>query len=419
MELRPHQQRSSARLAPRALWAIMACAVLLRLGVALAGSDAPASTDESHWRDMGRAIHRDGLLAAGAHTYRPPLYPLLLAATYAGVGAYPLAVPVWQSLLGAAMCGLVWRIGARLGGAGVGLLAAAWMATYPLLVFFSQLIMAETLLVFLTLLSVLAALRLFERGGLPEALALGLSCGLTALCKSTLLAWLPLLLGVWAWRQWRYQERFSAVRAGVRAREALWYMGSRGLLVAVGLGLAMLPGSARNHAMTGHWVPVSTNLGVNLLVGHEPEASGLYRDGADYLGMFQRLVDAEPNAALADRLATRRMLTIMVAHPWRTAKLAVHKTRYFWSPWVTGAGGWRGLVGVLSSAPLLLLGLVGVWHARSSAVGATVGTLVVALTLVHALVFAHTRFRLPLDAALMAPAAWTVQRLWRHLRKGK
>ena len=178
------------------------------------------------------------------------------------------------------------------------------------------------------------------------------------------------------------------------------------------MALALAPWTVRNYLMTGQLALVSTNLGVNLLIGHEEQATGQYREGTDYLVMYERLVDAEPNAVVADRLATRRVLGWMLASPLRTAELAGRKLALFWSPWVTGGSGWTGGIGLLTCGPLLALGLWGWWGLRGSVAGWAVGALLLGLSLVHALIFAHTRFRLPIDAALMGPAALALSRLW-------
>lgn len=395
---------------PRALWLIAAFALAIRLAVLLLTGDAPVSTDERHWHRLGVAFQEQGLMSPRAHTYRPPLYPLLIAAAYHLAGQRPDSVRLFQAILGAATCLLVYRVGARLGSGDTGLLAAAAAAVYPLFVLFASLLMAEVLLVFLVMLCVLAAVRLFEREGALDAVMLGASFGIAGLCKPVVLGWVPVLGLAWI------------VFAMRRRREASWSlsvadMGARALGVIGGMLVVIAPWTVRNAAMTGHFVPVSTNLGVNLVVGHEPGADGGYRDGVDYLAMCAQLVDGETNAAVGDRLVTRHMLARMLAAPGRTLKLALRKVVRFWNPWVTDARGWQAAVGLVSAGPVIVLGLWGLWKLRRTPAGIVVASLVVALTLVHALVFAHTRFRLPVDAALLAPAALMVQRLWHVCRE--
>lgn len=429
----------------RRLGLVVAGAVLLRLAVWMMVGGYSLSTDENHWRRMGMSIYAEGLMAPRAHTYRPPLYPLFIAATYHLAGPHDGAVRIAQALLGAATCLLVYALGVRIGTPATGMLAAVAAAGYPLLVLFANLLMAEVLLTVLVLLCVLAALRLLERDRLVDAALLGAACGLAALCKPVVLAWVPLLVAVWGWvrlhagvparaggQAWdpaRASKRDEAwARQDARndndareweARPAPAAPGlaaalARGAALAAGLLLVLAPWSLRNAAMTGHWTPLSTNLGINLLIGHEPEATGGYRHGVDYLSMYHELVDYEMHPVVANRLATRRMLRVMVASPLRTMRLAVGKIVELWSPRVTGTRGWLAVAGALSTGPVIVLGLGGLWQVRRTPTGLVVGTLALALTLVHALIFANTRFRLPVDAALLAPAALMTQRLWRR-----
>jgi len=404
--------------ATRWLAGIVAAGVALRIAALALRAGTVVSTDEQHWHRMALAFLQGGLLSPEAHTYRPPLYPLLVAFTYWLAGPHVEAVVVWQVLMSAGTSVLAHRVGLRLGGERAGLLAAAATAAYPLFVLFAGALMAETLLVFLALLAVLAAVRWLEGGTAMEAFVLGIALGLACACKPVFLAWAPLLFGARVW--WRGRARRAEQRCRVKTHG--WAGGTgrecrHAAALLAGLALVLGPWSVRNAAMTGRWAPVSTNLGMNLLVGHEDGADGTYREGVDYLGMYARLVPPGLDPVAGDRAGTRLLLAKMWRAPRRTALLAARKAWILWSPAVTGAAGWPLAVGVASATPVLVLGLVGVLQYRHTPVGVAVGTLAGALTLVHALVFAHTRFRLPVDAALMGPAAAVLVRVVARARR--
>jgi len=381
----------------RWLLLVLLCALVLRIGLGLTRQGLDASTDELHWDRIAGAFLEEGMLSKRAGTYRPPLYSLLLAGTYGLCGQRPEVVRLWQALLGTVTCGLLYAFGRRLSGEWVGMLAAGMAAVYPLFVFFTGVLMAETLLDCLAAAVLVQGLRLEEAPALGRGLGLGVLLGLAGLTKPVLLAWAPLLL--WGW--WR------------RARLGRKGKGARLAAVVGGMILVTAPWSGRNYLATGHLVPVSTNMGINLLIGHEPEATGVYREGVDYLGMYDRLVQPETDPVVRDRLAVRRVGARIAADPLRALQLAGRKLFLFWSPLVTGEDGWRGWIGLLSSGPLLALGLWGCWQLRGSAGGWMVGSLLVSLSLVHALFFAHTRFRLPIDTALIGPAALALVEHWK------
>ena len=149
------------------LWLVLAMALALRAGFGLTREGLTASTDEANWDAQAKIYLHHGLLHPDSGTYRPPLYPLMVAAIYEVCGQNLLAVRLWQAFLGTITCALLFGIGRHLGGERCGLIAAALGAFYPIMVFFCSALMAETLLVLLTTAVVLLALRM-ESPSNPE-----------------------------------------------------------------------------------------------------------------------------------------------------------------------------------------------------------------------------------------------------------
>ena len=79
-------------------------------------------------------------------------------------------------------------------------------------------------------------------------------------------------------------------------------------------------------------MPISTNLGINLLVGHEPSATGRYSDDADYWQMVREIAGGEEDPVLRDALVARHALQGVVAQPLRTVRLAAIKVVSLWIP---------------------------------------------------------------------------------------
>ncbi len=386
-----------------ALLGALALALALRCGLAVVAPPLGAAADEAHWERMARVFLEQGVLATEAGTYRPPLYPLLLAAVYAVGGTGRWTVLLFQSGLAMLTCGLIYSLACRSGSRRTGLLAAGMAAGYPLLVFFADVLMAEVLIVLLSV-AVLWAYASFAACPKPRRSALvGAALGLAALAKPVLLAWGPLLAAGWWWHC-RRPPRESLVLAGA---------------AALGVVLVMLPWTLRNAALTGAFVPVSTNAGINLLVGQQPAADGTYQDSVDYQRLYNALVVPETDPVRRDRVAVSRLLASMAADPGRVAALAGRKLVLLWSPWIADESTARNAIALFSTGPLLLLGCVGLWRLRHQPVAWGVLSLAVSLSAVHALFFAHARFRLPADAALMVPAAHVVEGFLSRLRTGR
>ncbi|MDA0746825.1 MAG: glycosyltransferase family 39 protein [bacterium] len=376
------------------LWMVLFLALVLRVGFGLTREGLTASSDERNWDGMARAFLLSGLLHPDGGTYRPPLYALMLAGVYEVGGHNPDLVRLVQAVLGTVTCIFLYGIGRRIGGEATGLVAAGWGAVYPFFVFFSGVLMAETLLVFLTTAALCQALRLISFPTVWNAGLLGVVLGLGVLCKPVLLPWAILLL----WGQWRLADQ------EMRSKRIH-------LVVALAaIGLVVAPWTVRNALVTGHFVPVSSNFGMNLMIGNGPGATGRYQDEMDYLDVFHRMTASEEDAVEKDQLMARKAMGWIAGDPLRFLGLVIKKLAWFWAPVVPDESFFRNVVAFFSSGPLLVLGLWGVLRLRGRPEAWAVGTLALSLVVVHAFFFAHTRFRLPLDAALMAPAAlWIVQ----------
>jgi len=378
------------------LAAAVAVGLALRLGFGLTLEGLGAASDEALWDGLAEAFGRLGILHPDPGTYRPPLYPLMLSGVYQVAGRSPAAARVWQAVLGGATCVLVYGVGRRLGNRSTGALASWLVALYPLFIYFTGVLLAETLLVFLVAGALLLALWHADNSSPGRSAALGVVLGLGALCKPVVLAWVPPLL--WG-LDWKPGRRLS------------------GLVVLGALALTVAPWTLRNLAVTGRVVPISSNLGMNLLIGMEPDADGVYHNERDYVAMHRSLTKAE-DPVVQDRHAALRAVGWMADSPLRTLWLSVRKIALLWSPYLPGESAFRSIVSVLSCGPVLCLGLWGLVQLRGRPEAWAIGSLVVSLSLVHALFFAHARFRLPIDVALMGPAAWTLAAGWGRWVRG-
>lgn len=130
----------------------------------------------------------------------PPLYPLMLSA----LSALGATSELWHRsagiLLGGATVGLVGLLGRRVGGASVGLAAAALCAVHPTLIAADGALLSETLYGPLVAAMLLAAYAVLDRPDVFRACLLGALVGLATLARSEAILFLALLAGPVAWR---------------------------------------------------------------------------------------------------------------------------------------------------------------------------------------------------------------------------
>ena len=371
------------------LWSLLTFALLLRVGFGLTQSDLTNASDEVHWDRLGQAYVALGILHPETGMYRPPLYGLFLAGMYHTFGRNLILVRIVQAIMGTITCYLIYVLGCKMGEVVVGLVAAGLFAIYPLFIFFSGVLMAETLLILLTTMSFVSCVQFWQKSTFTMAMVFGGIVGLSALCKPILLPWLPPLLFFW-WRKLRLTpvQKLPLV-----------------LTVIGALCLIILPWTARNHIISGEFVPISTNLGINLLVGAHPEGRGIYDNHIDYPALYHTLADTSQGTA-ADRRVAGIVLGWIIAQPLHYLSLSIDKLLYFWCPWVPGEPLLYNAIAVLSCTPLLILGLIGAFSQRHRPEGLALILLIICMSLLHMVFFSHVRFRLPIDAVLCAPSAW-------------
>jgi len=332
------------RAALRSPWAWAVVALAVRLAYVLAGSglDAVPWSDSVDYHRLaahlasGRGFTLGPDDALYPTTFRPPLVPALVAPLYALFGPrYGLSL-LLQALLGAlvvpvaaavargvARDALLARGVARAVDrderfvARAAALTAAAIAVWPPLVYFTGALLTETTASLLVTLSLLLALGLRTAGGTRRALALGAILALAALARPTAL---PLAAVLLAW----------LALAGPRPRAAR--MRAVGLAL-VAFGLVLLPWTARNRAVTGAWIPLTSGGGAALWDGNNPlvAADPRWRGGALSLRAVEPYAQefAGMDELAIDRHAGARARVFLAADPARAARMATWKLQRF------------------------------------------------------------------------------------------
>ena len=404
---RPRVDRAIVGLTAAA-FAVRALYLVLEPRCELAG-------DESSWVALG--VHELGRPRRGLSPLRvplifyPPLYPYFIAVLHRAFGT--LAAVQWvQAAVGALLVPAVGRAGALAFGRRAGLLAAALVAFYPELVWFSGRFWSETLFCVLLWWGIERTLRADASGSARVAAAAGFFLGLATLARELALYLAP-LAAAWLLRPssgWTTRASWRPSAGALRRAGAL----------ALALVLTVAPWTIRNAIVFGAFVPVSTMGGLNLWQGNTT---------VSHLEIYQAL--AKMGGPLEQDRYCREMAweTIRSRQPlWILEKLGEQMPEF----WKAGSEVLdhlvaRGACGPLTDAavvPLevLLVGpylavfflfLVALVRVRWTAGGAFLLALLAAYNLAHVVAYATTRFRLPvLPVLFMAAAALVVG--WRE-----
>lgn len=349
--------------------------------------------DEHEYTTLAHQLATQGRFTLDGNTptaYRPPGYPVLMAVC-AKLGGETRSFRVLNSLALVASVALLHALARRAGASPLhAMLGAAVMAAYPLNLYTAGTLYPQTLLTTMTL----AALWVLWRPGTladRHAAAFGILAGLQALTVPTALA--PMgALGAWA--LW---QRAPAVR---RIRLAT-------LMLSFSL-LVLLPWSLRNLRVLDAWVPVSTNSGINLLLGNSPGTTPTAGVNVD-LGEHVRAA-AMMNEVQRDRYYKTAARANIREEPLRYGLLYVLKWLNHFNVYnrlhtADEAGAWQPIVLGVFYVPLLALACRRAWRAaRTGGLGAAASMLVL-LYLVQAaaqaVFFTRLRFRVPYDPLLI------------------
>ncbi|HOW97264.1 MAG TPA: tetratricopeptide repeat protein [Kiritimatiellia bacterium] len=257
--------------------------------------------------------------------FRPPGYPYFLSAIYRLIGAAPAPARLVQFALGVLNVFLAFWFTRRWFGEAAGLIAAALAGTYWVFIYYEGELLEPVLLITLTWLALLALGQWTADGRPAWLLGAGLALGASALARPNALAWLP---AVALWLAWRIGDWKKAARPA-------------GLLVA-GTLLAVLPVTARNYIVARDVVLISSNGGINLLLGQDPEAVADHASSEtgnwscfDYPALLAKAsakAGRPLKASEASRWFARKARQQIIGRPGVTARLLALKTLLFWGP---------------------------------------------------------------------------------------
>jgi 4-amino-4-deoxy-L-arabinose transferase-like glycosyltransferase len=395
--------------ASRIALAAVVVSLVLAGGYAIVLGDTVRYLDEQVYTRLAQSMADGvGYSADGVQptAYRPPGYPFLLLPVYWLASGNVLAMRFVGVL---ALAGCVWlsyRIGRRTGSPAAGAVAAVITACYPLAIYTATALYPQIPALFLLLANIEFGLRAAETTGRRRfgcVLASGVAGGLLAITVPNFAVSVFIVV---VWLAWR--NRGAAWRAAAA------------ILVVV----AVIPGAwcVRNAVSLHAFVPVSTNDGINLLLGnseHTTAGSGTNVDIARY--------DQEAKDRLLDEVGINKFFSQsgvdwVTAHPGDAAVLYVKKVANsfaYSSEMATSGQGNRAadLLLALTYYPLLALAAWRVISARKRQLSAeeklTVGLIVLNLLLL-AVFFTRLRFRVPLDGLTILLAASAVVHLLRR-----
>ncbi len=339
-----------------------------------------------------------------------PLYPHLLAVVYAiwGVGSH--AILLLQLALTVLNIWLVHRLARNLMAAGpVAAVAAALYAGYGAPVFYAGNLLIATVATTLLLVAAIQATHAAQTAAWRPWFKLGLLLGLAGLARGNMLLLLPLCALLVPGR-----PRIKPVVA-----------------LLVGALLMVAPVTVRNLVMADDFVVLTSNGGVNLLIGQRAAYKGIFAPitdeaQAEFDPSMETTLERERGRDLkgseVSRILTRRAWREFRTHLGAMPRHYARKIQRFWSgyelPQIVSYDYYRGQFPALQALPvpywfLSALGLVGFFHLPRRArllLLIFVGGYFLSLLPF----FPTSRYRQPIAPLLSIPAAAWLVAVWQQ-----
>jgi len=398
------------RLAGRKpLVGVLVLAALLRVAVVILNYGNFSTDTDNYLAIAENLLAGEGFCSEAGHptAFRPPLYPLLVAASLFCGGTFALALV--QIVLGTATAGLTAVYAARLGfSERVQIIAAGVISVDPLLLIYTSHAMTETLITFLVTLLLIVAV---GGGSQRRNVVSGGLFGLIVLCRPSLWAFGGLASVLFLYRRLR-----SAPASGDRGH---WKR--QVVLVLAGLLIVVSPWAVRNWAALGQPVVMTTHGGYTLLLANNPV---FYEEVVEQGQVWQRSSLHDWQAEIEESLQKQGLERS--DEPGRDAamrRLATENiqkfpVRFFYASLVRLQRFW-GLAPGNGSVPELLRLGVGCWYLvvicffliglvqnRKCFHDVRLGiTLIISLSCVHAVYWSNARMRAPVSCILGTLAA--------------
>ncbi|OHB71154.1 MAG: hypothetical protein A2W23_00975 [Planctomycetes bacterium RBG_16_43_13] len=340
-------------------------------------------------------VEGDGIILDEHHrATRPPLYPIFFAGHRILFGDALLPIQITQALLGAVSILLIFALTMMIfDDVTIAKISAVITAIYPYFIYFTGLILYETLFISLLLGMMLLLVYGIRRNKLWTVSLSGFICGLIALLHAGHLLFGLFIIPAIILYARHYCNNFS--------------IGKVIILFLLFTSIPLIPWTVRNYFIFGRFIPVSTQGGYALADSFAPDATG----GTDiskvtkWLDEVKNLPEAEQDVALR-----KRAIDAIMADPLRAFLLSFNKLVYFYSP-IPKAEGFNNvfykLIGLISTLPIFVFAVIGIWCMRRNLTAIIlILTPIIYYTILHMVFIGSIVYRLPIEPYIIILASY-------------
>ncbi len=259
--------------------------------------------------------------------YVNPFYPFFLALIYFIFGTHHLAVVLVQTLLDATSCLMIYFIASYFYDKKVALISAFIYACYGLAIFYTGLLLAPILIIFMILIFTAFFVQAEKKQHHYQYIVSGIFFGLITLARPNIIIFL-LMIPFWFLFKNKKKKNKKNQLQGM-------------ILFFAGTLIALIPIATRNYFIEKRFSPFSVHGGINFYLGNNPNATGIFMspEGISYSPVEQikssiLLAERETGQELSIHQASqywfKKGLQYILDNPYHALKLYMKKMALLW-----------------------------------------------------------------------------------------
>jgi len=242
-------------------------------------------------------------------SFRPPLYPFFLSGIYSIFGPNFFLGRFVQSLIASFSIVFLYYITKEIFDKKVAFIAGLFSSFNFTLIIHTGLFGSEILYIFLSLIFFMYFIRAVKYKKVAYFVVSGIFLGLSALCRPTILAFIPFI--------------FCGLLITERTKN-LWFFS---LIMVFVSFLVIFPWTVRNYLVHKEFVLISTNGGYMFWIGLHPGATGDYHFPEDQSNPLYELRDE----VKANKIGYREGMKFIKEYPREFIRLMFIKSHQFWN----------------------------------------------------------------------------------------
>ena len=404
---------------PRALLILLLLGLALRVSFSLLLKEGPYQPDEGVYISLARNLRQFGVYGVDGIPVadKPPVVSFALAGVFSVFGERLWAGRLFNALLSIVSAWLLYEYGTLLFGSAVGAVAAGIAAVYPFFIYWSGILMSETAAIFFVVSALFLTQRVLQSRGRPaEAWLAGLCWGLAVLTRAQNLWCWAVLVGWIAFDRLRRREKFPFLGFAlpVVLLASLWM--------------------CRNYRSLGVWT-LDTHSGYTMIIrtmfydednvdtgvaaaalerqDFYPQAMALPAAARDKFFLHKAVEYARERPGLYLRHCLGNFIQFWRFYPRVDKRVGVVPSTFLFLS--------RNLfvaVALVTEPALILLGAAGLfWGLREGKRIALPALYILCNTMIHSLVIAQMRYRMPIMPLVILFAAFGAHHLMQSFQR--